>query len=120
MNVIDIVIAVGAVTKVTKVDIAGERNTGSYIIRIFEPCRTWLLKIINILIYCIKDLADGILPVRPLAEDIPVARLDIHLYSCNACSVLAPVMLLLHHQVHFLESIAPGTVFLNIVFERLA
>jgi hypothetical protein len=60
MNIVYIVITVGSVTEVSKVDIAGERNGGFYIFGILKIFPVSSEKCVNVFIYESEDLLDRI------------------------------------------------------------
>ena len=62
-----------------------------------------------------KDLGDGILAKRLVAEHILLARLGIEMDRRYARPLLTAVMLLLHHQIELAHSPLVAAVFLFII-----
>ncbi len=87
VNVIDIVVPVGAVAQVS------------------EPHIAWVLADFGV--DAVKDLFYRVGRVGALTVDITRPRLRAYAYPCQACPVLAAVMLLLHHEVHLAQAVIP-------------
>ena len=71
------------------------------------------------LCYPRKDLRDGILALGFLTEHILRARFLVQTYRCDTSTLLTAIVLLLHHQVEFIETISPRAILLMVVVQWL-
>ena len=96
MNVLQTVLARRGITQVSHVQLADER-----------------------IIYALEYFGDGILALSPFTEHIFLAGRSIQVYTSNTGSLLPTVVLLLHHQIEFVQSIVAHAVFLLVKAQRL-
>ena len=73
----------------------------------------------HLLRYARENLRDGIFALGLFTEHILRARLLRQTDGSNTGSLLSAIVLFLHHQVEFIETVAPRTVFLLVVAQRL-
>ena len=66
-----------------------------------------------------EHLGDGILALGLLTKHIFLASRGIEIDTTYTCALLTTVVLFLHHQIEFVQAIAPRTVFLFVVAQRL-
>ena len=71
------------------------------------------------LIDMLEHLGNGVLALGLLTEHIFLASRGIEVHTAHASTFLTTVMLFLHHQVELVKSVAPRTVFLFVVAQRL-
>ena len=62
-----------------------------------------------------ENTADGIGALRPFAEDIFLPGRSVEFHAAYACGFLSSVMLLLHDQIEFVETIERRTVFFLVI-----
>ena len=83
--------------------------------------RTHRIEIVRYLVeYTAEDCRDGILAKSAVAEDELVAGRCVKLDDAHAGGFLAAVVLLLHHQIELVESVAVCAVFPAVVFKWFA
>ena len=69
--------------------------------------------------YGIEDLRDSSRSESPLPVEVLRTHRSLKLDAGDTCPILSTIVLLLHHQVELIETIASGAVFLPIILERL-
>jgi len=62
-----------------------------------------------------ENLADGIFALGSLAEHILVAGLGVEFHTRDASTFLTSVVLLLHHQIEFVQAVSPRAVLLFVI-----
>ena len=67
----------------------------------------------------VEDFGDGVGALGPLAEHILIAGFRIELHTGHARTLLAAVVLFLHHQIELVEAVHPRAVFFLIIIEWL-
>ena len=75
--------------------------------------------LIDGVMYGIEDLRDSSRPESPLPVEVLRTHGSLKLDAGDTCTILSTIVLLLHHQVELIETIASGAVFLPIILERL-
>ena len=65
-----------------------------------------------------ENLLNGARAQCPLAEHVFLAGCGLHLDAGKSRSLLAAVVLLLHHEVELVQAIQPRSIFLLVVFKR--
>ena len=66
-----------------------------------------------------KDFGDGIFSFSPFAKHVFRAWHGIKVDAGHTCAFLSAVVLLLHHQIEFIEAVHPRAVLLLVIFKRL-
>ena len=70
-------------------------------------------------VYSFENLRDRILALGLLAEHVFLARWRVEVHAGHARTLLTAVVLLLHHQIELVQSVAPRAVLLLVVAQRL-
>ena len=71
------------------------------------------------LVHIGEDLGDGILSLSPLTEHVFVAGQGVQLDRSQTGALLTTVVLFLHHQIEFVQTVHPGAILLLIILQRL-
>ena len=69
--------------------------------------------------YCLKYFGDGTAAESTFAQHIFLSWLCIEVGAGNTCPLLSPIVLLLHEEIEFVESVGGGAIFLFIVTDGL-
>ena len=73
---------------------------------------------LHLLRHTTENLRDGILALSLFTEHILRSGLVSETHRGDTCSLLTAVVLLLHHQIEFVEAVGPGAVFLFVIRQR--
>ena len=65
-----------------------------------------------------KDFCDGIFPFSPFAKHVFSTGDGIKVDTGHTCAFLAAIVLLLHHQIEFVQAVHPRAVLLLVIIER--
>ncbi len=77
------------------------------------------MNIIYSVVNCLKDISKSRTGIGTDAVDEFMPGGEVELYAGNPGAILAAVMLLLHHQVQFLQAVKCSPVFGQVIFGRL-
>ena len=110
MHVFQPAFARGGITKMTHVQFAGEGGTCAWVIGVGGGC---------LAVDGVEHLGDGVLALRFFAVHVFVAGGLMDVDAGDAGPFLAPVVLLLHHQVEFAEGIMAVAVSLLVKCQGL-
>ena len=69
--------------------------------------------------YCLEYFGDGTAAESTFAQHIFLSWLCIEIGAGNTCPLLSPIVLLLHEEIEFVESVGGGAIFLFIVTDGL-
>ena len=117
--VFDVVLAEGAVAQVAEEDFAGELDVLLHPFRIVELVRMTVRDGRNPVGDLLEDVLDRGVAVRTDTVDVDVAVFGIELDVGQPGTVLSPVVLFFHQQVHLVEPVEVRAVFLPVVVDRL-
>ena len=67
----------------------------------------------------LKHLRDGIFAFSLLTKHILLASRCIEIHTGHTSPLLTAIVLLLHHQIEFVQPIAPSAVLLFVITQRL-
>ena len=117
---LDAVAAVGSIAQVAQVDVAGE----GYVF--FDPCGVLEAlglageALLNAVLDARKDVLNRLRVGRAVAADVALAGGHVELDSSEARAVLAAVVLLFHHEHHFVQAIKGRPVLVEVVVKGFA
>ena len=77
------------------------------------------MQLLLLLVYGAENLGDSTRTYSTFAKHIFVAWLSTESHTSQASTLLTAVVLLLHEEVHLVESILGGAIFLHIVVKGL-
>ena len=116
MAILNLVFAVSAVPQVGQKQFPGKRHFLLQKLAVFQLLRGEPFKTGH---DAAEDVLDGPRVHGTNPGNVPLARGDVQLDVGESGSVLATVVLLLHEQVHLIESIKCTAVFVDVVLQRL-
>ena len=119
MDVFDVVLTEGAVTQMAQKNFAGELHVLFHPFRIVEFVRMTVRDGGNTIGDLLENVFDRSVAIRTDAVDVDIAVFGIELDVGQPGSVLPPVVLFFHQQVHLVESVKSRAVFLPVVIDRL-
>ena len=116
MAILNLVFAVGAVPQVGQKQFPSKRHFLLQKLAVLQLLRGEPFKTRH---DAAEDVLDGPRVHGTNPGDVPLARRNVQLDVGESGPVLAPVVLLLHEQVHLIESIKCTAVFVDVVLQRL-
>ena len=119
MHVLDVVFAEGAVAQVAEEHFAGEFDMFLKPCRIIESRRIGSDGMFDPVVYALEYLLDRGVVVRTDTVDVNVARFGEEFDVGQSGPVLSPVVLLLHQDLHLVESVKRSAVLLQVEIQRL-
>lgn len=114
MHVLDVVLAERAVAQMAEEHLAGESDMALEPLRVAEPLGVFRRRLRDPRLDALENVFDRRGGVRALAVDVDASGLGIELDVGQSGSVLSPVVLLFHQQVHFVQPVKGRAVFFQI------
>ncbi len=116
MHIFQTALASGGIAQVAHVELTCE---GHFLIIEVGVVATIFAGLHYLLAGRAHDFGDGIGTLGALAEHVLVAGLCVQFHRRHACAFLSTVVLLLHHEIEFVETVHPGAIFLLVVAQGL-
>src|SRR5690554_2264479 len=119
MNVIQSVVTKGPITQMPQVQLSGKGHILLGPGRILKQFGMMIVVVGKVLKYALEYVLYRVGQIGPLPEKILFPRRLVNLQISHSGTILSPIVLLLHQQIQFVESVAPGSIFLLIILQRL-
>ena len=117
---LDGVFAVGTVPQVSQVDFAQGGHVVFEEFGVLQQRRVPAQCIVDSLLDAAKNIRNGLAVNASVAAEVALSGRHVELNGSQPGAVLAPVVLLLHQEVHFVEAVKGRPVLFQVVFQRLA
>ena len=116
VHILDATLSGGTVAQVSHVKLTCERQ-----FLFGKLCISKLLgsQVLEVGIRLAEDFGHGILALCTLTEHILMTRLTAQFDTSHTSTFLATVVLLLHHQIEFVECVHPSTILLLVILQWL-
>ena len=118
VHILDAVLAKGTVAHVPHYHFAYVGEFSFLQSHIVFQCSIRLKPLVDTLVDARKDILHRLCLVGTNPTDIAFTGLHIQLDARHSCAILPTVVLLLQHQVHFIDAIEGWTVFFFVIFQR--
>ena len=116
VHILDATLSGGTVAQVSHVEFACERQ-----FLLGKLCISKLLgsQVLEIGICLAEDFGHGVLTLRTLTKHILMSWLSTQFDTSHTSTLLSTVVLLLHHQIEFVECVHPSTILLLVILQWL-
>ena len=115
MNILNTTLASSTVAQMSHIEFTGKRK---FFLSELGISQLLWSQILEVGICITKNLGNSILTFSTLTEHILMSRFATKLDTSHTSTFLATVVLLLHHQIEFVEGIHPSAILLLVIFQR--
>ena len=116
VNILDATLSGGTVSQVTHVKFASERQ---FLLGKLGVGKLLRSQVLEVGIRLAEDFGHGVLALGTLTEHILMSWLTAEFHTSHTSTLLSTVVLLLHHQIEFVECVHPSAVLLLVILQWL-
>ena len=116
VHILDTTLSGGTVAQVSHVEFACERQ---FFLGKLSISKLLGSQVLEVGVCLAEDFGHGILALRTLTKHILMSRLSAQFDTSHTSTLLSTVVLLLHHQIEFVECVHPSTVLLLVILQWL-
>ena len=116
VHILDATLSGGTVAQVSHVEFASERQ---FLLGKLSISKLLGSQVLEVGVCLAEDFGHGVLALRTLTKHILMSWLSAQFDTSHTSTLLSTVVLLLHHQIEFVECVHPSTVLLLVILQWL-